>query len=244
MRMSIVRPGSRLGAWRAAASRAVELWETPCIVSSPPGPDDDLCLGLINPANERMQGTLFTPSECHRNLKGLTPIIYPPQAVDGLVHELGGAALAEALMDLPIREESKNIRCSTGASVLTLAFGELLESYSHIIHTCAPFFYEKGEKCSLDMHEEWRRLMLSCYHSAFRIAEESGLSVVATPLLGAGARGAPVPAAAEVAAAAVAEWQHDGPTSLRLVRFAVQETSIAESCIGAFDGRLERSTIP
>ena len=61
------------------------------------------CEALLNPANEQLVGTRFTPAECVRNLRGARDdaIIYPPQVVDGLVHELGGAALAEALAALP-----------------------------------------------------------------------------------------------------------------------------------------------
>ena len=66
-----------LRCWRTARL-SVELHITPCIVTHPPGS----CDGLVNPANEQLVGTQFTPSEANRNLQGASEagIIYPPQA--------------------------------------------------------------------------------------------------------------------------------------------------------------------
>ena len=68
----------------------------------------------------------------------------PPQVVDGLVHGArgdssgdarGSVALEAALAALPI-VEGDDVRCRTGNSVSTAAFGEMSECYSHVIHTC------------------------------------------------------------------------------------------------------------
>ena len=71
----------------------------------------------MNPANERLQGTQFTPDECSRRLPGgLAGIIYPPQVIDGLVSELGGPAMAAAL-------EQAGGGCATGgATAISLFF--------------------------------------------------------------------------------------------------------------------------
>lgn len=230
--MRRVHPTSLLGSWRAHGRLRVELWESPCIVMTPPslGLDDDACDALVNPANERLQGTLFTPSECSSKLRN--NIIYPPQAVDGIVSELGGAELAAACMALP-EVAPGGTRCATGEAVLTPAFGELLMSYNKLVHTCAPLY------CG---DSEWRRATTACYHSAFDVAQDAGLAVVASPLLGAGARGAPIRAASNAAAAAVSSWHPHGDSTmstgragLRVVRFAVQESSIAETLSEAFE---------
>ena len=81
--------------WRAARDFTVEVAGPACVVTAPWHIRPEFC-ALLNPANEQLGGTRFTPAECVRNLRGARDdaIIYPPQVVDGLVHELGGAALA------------------------------------------------------------------------------------------------------------------------------------------------------
>ena len=82
---------------------ALEVHRTACIVTHPPGIDRNDA--LINPANERLAGTLFSPEECWRELYG-DPVsgrwdrdyaTYPFQSVDGLVTEFGGMELKVAL---------------------------------------------------------------------------------------------------------------------------------------------------
>ena len=194
-------PNLHFGSWRVASSLLrVELYVTPCIVTSPPR---RRCNALVNPANERLQGTRFTPGECARYLAPGSNLLYPPQAIDGIVHGArgdssgdagGAAALAELISAMPV--EADGVRCPTGCAVATRSTGELAECYDHVIHAVAPF-YEA---------ERWRELLLCAYHAAFDTAasEDIGAACIAVPLLGAGARGAPIDAAAEVAAVATA----------------------------------------
>ena len=171
--------------WHAPTSRLpVELHLTPCIVTNPPGVGA-WCDALVNPANERLAGTRFTPGECAQFLAPGN-ILYPPQVIDGLVHGArgdssggdarGGAALVQAIAALPVLEGT-DVRCPTGSAVSTAAFGELRECFAHVIHTCAPFYGNAA----------WHALLHSSYESALTAAEDVGATSCALPLLGAGA---------------------------------------------------------
>ena len=198
----------------------------------PPGGSCDV---LINPANERLVGTQFTPGECEKYLAPGTNLFYPPQAIDGLVHgargdssggdSSGGAALAAAISELPI-VQGEDIRCPTGSSVLTAAYGDLRECYAHVVHCVAPFYDS----------DRWHEQLLSCYMSAFDIADSCGAETVAVPLLGAGARGAPIELAADIAATAASIWS--GSSSLCSVRFSVQDEGVASAIAAAMDKAL------
>ena len=169
----LVRASSLLRAWPCRGV-TVELHVTPCIVTHPPG----ACDGLVNPANEQLQGTQFTPAEAERNLSG-PGLIYPPQVIDGLVTELGGPGVWRACETLP--KDQLGRRCAVGSAVITQAHGELLCSYRHIVHAVAPHYGDA----------RWASLLRGAYASALSVASHAHLSTLAVPLLGSGARGAP-----------------------------------------------------
>jgi hypothetical protein len=82
----------------------IEVHRTACIVTHPPA-GERLNDALVNPANERLAGTRFTPDECWRELYG-DPLTgrwardyatYPFQSIDGLVTEFGGDGLQREL---------------------------------------------------------------------------------------------------------------------------------------------------
>ena len=221
--MRTPRPRTQLttvvASWRAATHR-VACSLTPCIVTSPP----DGVTALVNPANERLQGTQFTPDECSRRLPGgLAGIIYPPQVVDGLVTELGGPAMAAAL-------EKAGGGCATGCAIVTLATGELTACFTHIVHTVAPFHGD----------ERWREQLASAYLAAFDASCAAGLAELAVPLLGAGARGAPLAEAAAVAADVAASWRAPADAPLALLHFCVQDEQVAQSLTEHLDRTLGR----
>ena len=189
---------------------------------------------LLCPANERLEGTQFTPGECAKHLAPGTNLIYPPQVIDGLVHGArgdsssgDGADLAAAIAALPTVEVG-GVRCPTGGAVSTAAYGELRESYIDIVHCAAPFFGPDRQR--------WRGLLLSCFSNAFAVAEECGAKSIAVPLLGAGARGAPADEVATIAAASMSRW--DGLGSLRLARVAVQDEEMAHLVTKAMDAAI------
>ena len=219
------RAGHRLcGAW-CSGSAAVSLSLTPCIVTSPPG----RCDGLCNSANERLEGTNFTPSECVRRLPG-EGIVYPPQTVDGLVSELGGPELAASCRQLPMNESG--YRCAVGSAVITRATGELTSSgFEHVVHAVAPAVGDGGGECA-----RHRRALVATFSAAFACADAMHVRVLAVPLLGAGARGTPVTVAADAAAEALVSWQSRG--ELRALRFACADEATAAAIGEAFDSRL------
>ena len=162
------------------------------------------CEALLNPANEQLVGTRFTPAECVRNLRGARDdaIIYPPQVVDGLVHELGGAALAEALAALPA--DARGHRCEAGAAVATDAFGELRAAgFSHIIHAVAPHF----EAACTDAHSTTLLERVRRRAARRRAPERRECGGAALAGRRRRARGTPLDEAARAAARALANWR-------------------------------------
>ena len=108
--------------------------------------------------------------------------VFREQAVDGVVTSLGG----KALRDLCARARPDGF--GAGDAVATAAPGLPFET---LVHAVAPFWESPS----------WRADLLRAYAAAFALAAGRD---VATPLLGAGARGAPVADAAAAAADAVA----------------------------------------
>lgn len=136
-------------------------------------------------------------------------MLYPAQVVDGLVHQHGGSALRDALRSAaPILEERPNgdhLRCRIGDAVLTAAPQTL--PFDVIAHTPPPFYHLQENKhaaAKLCVANRWESQLVSCYVSGVRVAaeaaEQAGKSTLAlaTPLLGAGARGAPTQQAARL----------------------------------------------
>ena len=158
-------------------------------------------------------------------------MLYPAQAVDGLVHLQGGAPLREALIAAaPVLEERKHgehLRCQVGQAVLTSGPAGACSSgpsglpFDAIVHTVPPFWPRGADQRDPEARSEWERALLGCYAESFRAAlsfysshrktvgdssnsAATGLAI-ATPVLGTGARGAPFAPAAQVLAAAAVE---------------------------------------
>lgn len=169
--------------WGGFPLGRVELHLSPDIVAFPPRPQ---CAYLLYGANQDLCGPRFTPSEANRRLKGVG-LIYPEQCVDGAVTEQGGSELRSLLQDIAIKPSGA--RLDPGDVVQTPAAGQLRLSFRSLLHACPPNFGAKS------CHEQ----LQTCYMRAFALAwaQSSGRedSIIASALLGAGARGFP-PAAA------------------------------------------------
>lgn len=154
-----------------------------------------------------------------------TNVLYPAQAVDGLVHMHAGPELARALRAMP--ERSANTRCRVGESVCSAPYG-LAALFDLLVHTPTPFYPANSGGT-----QPWRADLLGCYRSAVAVAmgvlhqaHPQGF-VFDTPLLGAGAAGAPPHEAAAVAASAVecvAEDSQQWSCDL-ILRFVLRETA-------------------
>ena len=228
---------------RGNALAGIEVHRTACIVTHPPG-GEQANDALVNPANPELVGTRFTPEECWTNLHGDPTtgrwdkefVVYPHQAIDGLVTEFGGDELRIALEAKPADGEGR--RCPVGSAVVTPALSELRELYSSIIHAVPPFYR---------LHEppDWEAQLSATYHSAFNTAQRDGLLGLAVPLLGAGARGAPIAEAMRVAAEAAVGWRAEGTPGLPdrpIVRFGVQDSSTAHALVGALESVMALAT--
>jgi O-acetyl-ADP-ribose deacetylase (regulator of RNase III) len=276
--------------WKARArDRAVEVWRTRDIVSSPPGTNQVRRRGvaLINPANEGLTGCAnfpyfpkggpVPPGATHNGkLRYATSwggmdagpgMLYPSQTVDGTVHTLGGEDLARACMR--VKEVSPGVRCPIGNAVCTPPGGRrLCELYKAVVHTVPPFYQQYSK-------EDAEELLLSAYRNAFaqawlhhtdtaptggwrwawgwvgsekRGAEKPGnVRACATPLLGAGARGAPIEAAVRVAVIAAAEWIRGSAISTschdvdaeNVLIFGIVDAEIADTLETALDQTLQ-----
>ena len=176
-------------------------------------------------------------------------MFYPVQVVDGHVTATGGQPLRKYLK--AIREISDGVRCPVGRAVLSPALGNLHRHYRVIAHAVAPsrsdadwrsalegcyqdaleqlWFPEKGPKVEGEKSEGWRH--------------EVHARVVATPLLGAGAKLASVGEAAEVAAKVLASIEPPPPhgadaDSQCVVRLGLLDKSIAEEVVSALESVL------
>lgn len=226
------------------STRAViEVHRTACIVTHPPG-GEHANDALVNPANERLAGTRFSAEECWRHLYD-DPVqgrwdekyaTFPFQTIDGLVTEFGGEELRRVLEAQPA--DITGIRCPTGGAVVTRSYGEIREVYGHIIHAVPPFYR------ALALEEEWKETSVSTYQAAFNAATDAGLSTLAVPLLGTGARGVDLPESEGiwVAAQAAVSWCDQKVAPERItVRFGVQSSTLANGLADALETAM-RST--
>lgn len=259
----------------AAAGRSVRVVVSRCVVMQPAG--GGFCDTLINPANERLVGTKFpyfpkggpvpedkvvgaaatqrdwVPPGFVSKWGGMeigSEMMYPVQTVDGLVGMLGGDALRRECSRLPARGGS-DVRCPPGEAVRTSAAGGLSKLFGCIVHTVPPFY---ATDAAGRPSAEWRALLRSCW---LRALEEAGPGpLIAAPLLGAGARGAPIGEACRVAAGAVASWllrapAPDPPPGGRSLYLAVQTEETAallarqiEEALAAAAAELPAETVP
>lgn len=219
----------------------IEVHRTACIVTHPPG--DSRCNALVNPANERLVGTRFSPEQCWKELYG-DPLhgrwdsdlaTYPFQSIDGLVTEFGGGELQAALEALP--DDGSGVRCPTGSAVVTRRCGELNEMFDAVVHAVPPFYRLAPDSSS------WAGELTRSYHAAFEAAQLEGLTTLAVPLMGTGARGSELPRQAhalDVAARAAVSWCGvGGRGDLLVARFGVQDSSTAHALAEAVAEAIE-----
>ena len=207
---------------------SVEVWNTTCIVSNFGKEKASKCSVLINSSSPSLLGVRkfpYFPSggpqpkepplKVEHHLMGYVSqwggmdlkrgMLFPFNAVDGLVHELGGWKLAMHCYMLPTVKEDE--RCPVGQAVSTPPGGRLLAvEYEKIVHTVPPFYeHNSGDP---------KAYLFQCYENALNICEDrlpdhaGGAPLrIACPLLGAGARGFPLEIAIEVAARASLKWR-------------------------------------
>ena len=133
-------------------------------------------------------------------IDGSGRLLYPAQCMDGVVAIEGGAELRADCA----RIVDQSGGCKVGEAVATPARGRLEGRWHHIVHACAPFYHHRDD----GPDPEWRRLLTNTYASALAAAFSLRATAVFLPLLGAGARGAPLNETCEVAALAVAGQLH------------------------------------
>lgn len=222
-----------------------ELWLTPCIVTVPPTGSAVLCV----PSNERLCGTAFP----HFPVGGPTPsapligeraraspesaaarMLYQCESVDGAVTELGGVDPDVVARHAPLQSGDAEYptRCTAGGAVWVLASGSLAPVFPRGLVLAVPPFWPGAATA------KWRADLASTYARALALGAKRG--PVAVPLLGAGARGAPVAAAAAVAAAATAEHLRRSRRLDARVKFGVIDDDAADALGAELSRALER----
>lgn len=200
---------------------------------------------LLNPANESLSGPLRAsfprggplppPPSPSSWLFGFEEdeeprgrdLLYPAQAVDGVVHLQGGMELKMALFAaapvLETRPNGEQVRCRVGDAVVTSVSEEpASEGHSQlpfdaIVHTVAPFWPRGKQQNDPVARADWESMLLRCYWSSFAAAVDFARATashdegivhlaIATPVLGSGARGAPLESAARVLSQAAVQY--------------------------------------
>ena len=235
------------------SNRSIEIWNTTCIVTNF-GVSRAQTTALINPSNPQLSGVRNfpyfprggpvpneRPMSMHKDWQPLgyvsqwggmevgTGMLFPVSVVDGLVHQWGGWKL-----DMECRWEgfmAKNAAgeqeaCPVGSAVLTSAgYGNLRREYDNIVHTTPPFY---------SFHDEPHYHLKLCYQRAMAKAFCSHRRV-ATPLLGAGARGFPTAVAIEIAAETIHEWCQEESAIEQCIVFGLLETRHADDLINQLE---------
>ena len=162
------------------SSFTIEVWNTTCIVTNDFGPEYRV---LVNPGNPNLTGVSQfpyfpvggpEPPEGFRINKDTHPVMgyvsrwggmevgngmmFASNVVDGMVHQLGGAALQRACREALVEQyhqhnnqhpsrrhqnaRHEDIRLAEGYCVTTPALGSLGKetNYQYIIHTVPPFY--------------------------------------------------------------------------------------------------------
>jgi O-acetyl-ADP-ribose deacetylase (regulator of RNase III) len=198
----------------------VEIWETTCIVTNFRKAD---CSILINPANPSLSGVSKFPYFPVRGPEPKLPpnkdahpimghvsqwggmdvgngMAFSANVVDGLVHQLGGKALARELES----QLANRKRIDEGQAVWTGGVGE----YRYLVHTVPPFFSESND-------DETNIVLQKCYRNSLQLVSSNPLLNnadeirVACPLLGAGCRGFSHEEAIFHCVRAIADWTCD-----------------------------------
>jgi hypothetical protein len=171
-------------------------------------------------------------------------MVYPIQAVDGVVAMLGGQSydricsyerikvqVKEFLHHLHWISSDRVVVCPVGCAIYTDSGQDRLSrEYDAIVHTVPPFYsyYIDGDPL---------QALLQCYRSSFEIAfhhvhcssfPNKNTRCVAIPLLGAGVRGFPRDVAVDVAAQACIEWMNT------VYSVSVEDRDCFSDCVVSF----------
>ena len=223
---------------RTVGRTVVEVWTTPCVVTAaPPSPLGATAArrthaALVVPANSDLIGTAqpyfpMPPGSPVTDQPTSTwgggsigqSAFYPVQVVDGVVTQLGGKELRRLCADMP-RTSPAGERCPTGSAVITTAPASLADPYGweYLVHACPPLWQGPKDAALLD----------STYASALSVGASVAQSLT-FPLLGCGARQAPVAVSISAAAKSVSAFAAvDRDNGEMVIQFVLREVHLAE----------------
>ncbi|KAL1498946.1 hypothetical protein AB1Y20_013467 [Prymnesium parvum] len=215
---------------------------------------------LINPSNPSLSGAarayfprggplppapppgLETSSRGWGGLDAGEGMVFPAAAVDALTHLHAGPQLREALAAVRVAADGR--RCPVGAAVLSPPFG-LSAAFERIAHTPPPL-WRQGPRSAPSLGACYTSSILALAEGVpLGVAHHVGLDrasaarrtaehwAIATPLVGAGAAGAPVAIAAGAAVEAFASLSES------LLEVTVRLVLIAPDALEAVERALE-----
>lgn len=239
-----------------SSKRKLQVWQTSCIVTNFAayvGNRNQEELGtsphriLVNPSNPELSGCRRFPyfprggpvpsskvySSVHRDWQPLgfvsswggmevgKGMLYPVSVVDGLVHHLGGWKLQAEIKWLQCRSSTP---CPVGSAIQTTAGNSsLAKHYDSILHTTPPFF---------KYNDTPETLLKSCYESTLALVHKAATTeptMVAIPLIGAGARGFPEETAIDIACRSMLQWlQEDSAEHPIIVAIGLLDLELIE----------------
>jgi O-acetyl-ADP-ribose deacetylase (regulator of RNase III) len=221
----------------------VTIYCCPDVVSKFEHDNNNVTVGLINPCNQTLSGTalpyfpiggplpvlpdtVFSNSNSWGGMEAGSSMLYPAQAVDGVVHMEGGSGLKNEIHKIPnivldtkvgiFEDEASsviNIKVEVGNAVHTIATERLntVHGYRYIIHTPPPFFNGKNSS----------ELLVKCYVSSIELCfvHRLNVDILCCPLLGSGACGVPKDVAFQSFLRAIKEVEHrERPADTKPIR--------------------------
>jgi O-acetyl-ADP-ribose deacetylase len=130
--------------------------------------------------------------------------------VDGAIHRAGGAQILEECQ----RIRSRQGGCKVGEAVITSA-GNLPAKY--VIHTVGPFWVDGS-------HDE-ESLLMKCYTSCLKLAQEHNIKSLAFPGISTGIYGFPKELASQIAISTVKSFLNDTNTLEEVIFVCFDEES-------------------
>ena len=161
------------------------------------------CDAIVNAANSQLLGCFHPLHNC----------------IDNCIHTYAGIQLRNKCSELMKKQGYEE---PTGRAKITLAFNLPCK---YVIHTVGPIV-------NVNLTDEHRKLLKSCYLSCLKIAEENGLKSIAFCCISTGVFGFPKKDAAKIAVDTVREFKKQSDIKVIFNVFKDEDRIIYENLLG------------
>ena len=161
------------------------------------------CDAIVNAANSQLLGCFHPLHNC----------------IDNCIHTYAGIQLRNKCSELMKKQGYEE---PTGRAKITLAFNLPCK---YVIHTVGPIV-------NVNLTDEHRKLLKSCYLSCLKIAEENGLKSIAFCCISTGVFGIPKKDAAKIAVDTVREFKKQSDIKVIFNVFKDEDRIIYENLLG------------